>query len=192
MSSAKALLNADEILKFWFEETEPKQHFVKDPAFDQLVTDKLIALHEQAVAGELDDWRNEPDTCLALLILLDQAPRNMFRDTPRAFGSDARAVEVATKAIEAGIDMKVPAERRVFFYLPYEHAEDLVLQNQAVALTAKLKEARGGEDSGVHEFAIKHRDIIERFGRFPHRNAILGRTSTAEETEFLTQPGSSF
>ena len=116
----------------------------------------------------------------------------MFRDSPKAFASDAQAVDIAAAAIDAGLDKQVELSRRIFFYLPYEHAEDLDLQNKAVDLTAALKEDRGGDDKGGYEYAVKHRDIIQRFGRFPHRNAVLGRQSTPEEIQFLTQPGSSF
>lgn len=188
-----------DVLRFWFEETEPKQHFIKDPAFDQRVRDVLGDLHFQAYAGALDGWLADAQGCLALCILLDQAPRNMFRDTPQAFASDPKALTVAEHIVDHGFDRHLPFGQRVFAYLPFEHAEDRALQARSVALyDALLKEATA-QDPGLgqrfeitYDYALRHQVIVDRFGRFPHRNAILDRPSSDEERAFLSEPGSSF
>jgi len=174
-----------ELLRFWFEETPPSRWFAKDDDFDRAVRARFLAAHEAAAALDLAACLADADTALAAAIALDQLPRNMFRDTPRAFATDARARAVAEGAIAAGFDAQLPAERRQFLYLPLEHAEDAGAQARSVALFAAL----GPE---YVRWAEAHKAIIDRFGRFPHRNAILGRPSTPEELAFLEEPGSSF
>jgi len=153
-------------------------------------------LCEQALAGGLEDWCGCAEGRLALLLLLDQLPRMIHRGTAQAFAGDSRARQVLREGLAQGFDHDLPAIRRVFAYLVLEHAEDLALQDEAVARFGALRDQRlfrervGGEE--VVRYAERHREIIARFGRFPHRNAVLGRASTPEETDFLTRPGSSF
>lgn len=169
------------VLAFW-REAGPQKWFRKDPGFDAQLRDRFLAGHEAAVRGELDDWTTTADGTLALLILLDQFPRNAFRGSARMFASDQQALKVARDAIDAGRDQQVDPELRNFFYLPLMHSESLPDQQRAVALTEPL---------GVqpHRFAVMHRDIIARFGRFPHRNALLGRGTTPAEQAFLDDGG---
>lgn len=174
------------VLDFWFDPATKPHWFVKSDAFDHGVAERLGALLEQAAAGALDHWAETPEGLLALVILLDQVPRNVHRGTPAAFATDAKALALAERAVAQGLDKAVEPARRLFLYLPFEHAENLAAQEQAVALFATTGDAE------YLDYAIRHRDVIARFGRFPHRNAILGRTSTTEELEFLEQPGSSF
>lgn len=179
----------DDVLAFWLEETSAEQRFKKDPAFDQLVRDRLAAAHDQAVAGALDAWRASARGCLALCVLLDQAPRNMFRDSPRAFATDALARAVAHHAVAQGFDVDPAFDDavRLFFYMPFMHSEDIADQETCVGLITEriAAENRGG-------YAERHRDIVARFGRFPHRNAVLGRATTSDEARFLSEDGSSF
>lgn len=176
-----------EILDFCFAEGPVKRWFVKDPAFDEAVRARLAGLHDAAVAGQLYDWRETPAGCVALCILLDQVPRNVFRGMAAAFASDPQARAVARHALAQGFDRDLPQAQRLFLYLPLEHSEDLADQERSVQLIGTLDEVPEWRD-----YAIRHRDIVARFGRFPHRNAALGRVSTPEEEAFLTQPGSSF
>ena len=169
------------VVGFW-REAGPQRWFRKDPAFDAQFRDRFLALHERAAAGELDHWAAGAEGALALLILLDQFPRNAFRDTPRMYATDAQARRIARAALERGFDQEVPQALRNFMNLPLQHSEDLRDHDLAVARTAAL----GGEE---HRYALHHRDIIRRFGRFPHRNAVLGRTSTSDEEQFLAQGG---
>jgi uncharacterized protein (DUF924 family) len=171
----------EDILAFW-REAGPARWFRKDDAFDSEFRARFLGAHEAAVRGEFDDWAGDAAGTLALLILLDQFPRNAFRGTPRMFESDAKARAVARSAIDAGFDKGVEPELRNFFYLPLAHSENLPDQDRAVEL------ARGiGGDS--LRYALMHRGIIEKFGRFPHRNAVLGRTTTPEEQKFLADGG---
>ena len=186
-----------DVLAFWFgSEGEPgygefrDQWFRKDEAFDREVTDRFGDLYEQAAAGELDRWREAAQSCLALVIALDQFPRNMFRGDARTHATDKKALETAKYAIERALDRELPAFQRMFLYMPFMHAEGVEDQRRSVELFEGLAAEPGGPD--VVEYAVGHREIVERFGRFPHRNAILGRETTPEEAEFLTQPGSSF
>jgi uncharacterized protein (DUF924 family) len=185
-----------EILDFWFgREDEPgyggfrDAWFQKDEAFDREVEDRFRDDYERAASGNLDGWREEARSALALVILLDQFPRNMFRGDARTHATDAKALEAAEYAVERALDRELPAFQRMFLYMPFMHSEDGEVQRRSVELFERLKED-GGPD--VTSYAVGHRDIVERFGRFPHRNAILGRETTPEEAEFLTQPGSSF
>lgn len=175
------------VIDFCFVEGSARRWFVKDPAFDAEVFSRLSSLHGAAVAGDFDSWRGTAAGCLALCILLDQAPRNLFRGDPRSYASDAAARAVTRHALDRGLDLGLPQEQRMFLYLPLEHSEDLTDQEDCIGLMGPLD-----ENPEWRDYAVRHRDIIARFGRFPHRNAILGRTSTPQEAEFLTQPGSSF
>jgi uncharacterized protein (DUF924 family) len=192
------MATVDDILTFWFGPppdpgyTVPHMRwFQKDPAFDAECAHRFLATHERAAAGEFLSWRDEPRSCTALLLLLDQLPRNMFRDGARAFATDPQAREVARHALARGLDTSLPPVWRWFFYLPFEHSEDPHDQRLAVSLfeTLALHHRPSAE---ALDYARRHLDIIERFGRFPHRNVALGRASTEEEAAFLQQPGSSF
>lgn len=177
----------DEIVEYWFGEGPKVYWFEVSESFDRQVRDMLLEPHERAAAGRLDHWMDDVDGCLALCILLDQAPRNMFRGTPRAYATDEKARAVARHVIQNDFDVECEPEERMFLYLPFEHHEDLNSQR----LSVQLFRERVGVTEPI-DFAEQHLAIIERFGRFPHRNAILGRESTPEELEFLNQPGSSF
>lgn len=170
-----------DVVRFW-REAGPKAWFAKDAAFDDRFRAAFAHVHDAAVQGGLSDWEARADGALALILLLDQFPRNCFRGTARMFASDAQAVAVADRAIAAGHDRAVDEALRVFMYLPYEHAEDVALQDRAVELIRPL----GG--AWLHHAEV-HRDVIRRFGRFPHRNAILARQSTAAELAFLSAGG---
>lgn len=177
----------DEIVDFWFDDAVKAYWFRRSDSFDRAVRDTLQEPYEQAAAGAYDGWMEDVDGCLALCVLLDQVPRNVFRNDPRAFATDAKARAVARHAIENGYDLECNADERLFLYLPFEHSEDLEDQRLAVALIRE----RVGTPEPV-DYAERHLRIVERFGRFPHRNAILGRASTPEEEAFLKEPGSSF
>jgi uncharacterized protein (DUF924 family) len=181
--TASSLLNVTpaDVLGFW-REAGPARWFRKDAAFDDRFRARFLGTHEAALRGELDNWAQDAEGALALLILLDQFPRNAFRGTPRMFESDAKARAIARQALEAGFDLQVDEALRNFFYLPFMHSEDLADQDRAVELTGKL----GGE---ALRFAVLHRDIIERFGRFPHRNPVLCRATTPQEQRFLDDGG---
>lgn len=174
------------ILDFWFHEISPAQWWKVDPAFDSLVRSRFGPLHEQATRCELFGWRATPEGRLAEVIVLDQWARNIHRGTPLAFAADPLALALAQEAVAAGADLALPVERRAFLYMPFMHSESRVIHGVA----EPLMKARAPQHT--HAFALKHKVIVDRFGRYPHRNAILGRVSTAEEVEFLTQPGSSF
>lgn len=176
-------MKAQDILDFWFKELEPKQWWVKDLALDQTIKQRFEATHKAALAGELFHWRETPEGRLAEVIVLDQFARNMYRDTPASFASDPLSLCLAQTAVAVGDDMKLSDQQRSFLYMPYMHSESLVIHDEAMKLF---------KDLGNLDFEIKHRDIIVKFGRYPHRNEILGRESTPDEIEFLTQPNSSF
>jgi uncharacterized protein (DUF924 family) len=171
----------EDVLTFW-RDAGPDRWFRKDEAFDRDFRDRFLGAHEAALRGELDAWTEQADGALALLILLDQFPRNAFRGTPRMFESDAKARAVARQAVQAGFDTAVDVCLRNFFFLPFAHSEELADQDLGVELTRKL-----GDE--VLRYAILHRGIIEKFGRFPHRNAVLGRATTPEEQQFLDDGG---
>ena len=177
---------AREVAGFWFrgDERDPRW-FRKDDAFDREIRERFLPLYEQAVRGDLRAWHDAPGECLALVIVLDQFPRNMFRGTARAFAADALAREAARTIVTQGWDRAMGPAQKLFAYLPFEHSELLADQELSCALMQ-------GFDEEQVRYAERHRDIIRRFGRFPHRNAALGRESTAEEIEFLKQPGSGF
>ena len=172
-----------EVLEFWFSDQMRPYWFAKSDDIDRDIAARFSDTYEAAHAGRLDDWMDAPDSALALVIVLDQFPRNMFRDDPRAFATDALALRIADRAIAQGHDLATPEPGRQFFYMPFEHAEDMADQRRAVALFA---ERMPGENL---RHAQIHRDTIARFGRFPHRNQALGRETTPEEQAFLDQDG---
>jgi uncharacterized protein (DUF924 family) len=174
------------VLKFWFEESTPEQWWKKDERFDQMVTERFSALHERAARCELYEWRREARGRLAEILILDQFSRNMFRGKPQAFAFDALALALAQEALAGGADHVLDPQQRAFLYMPYMHSESAEIHK----IAEQLFRQHGNE--GNLEYELKHKAIIDRFGRYPHRNAILGRASTPEEIEFLKQPGSGF
>jgi uncharacterized protein (DUF924 family) len=177
-------MNAQSVLDFWFRGNEErKEWFQKDPAFDDEIRARFLPLYEAAARGALAAWKHSPRECLALIILLDQFPRNMFRDSARAFAADPLALDAARHAVASGYDRSLSEIERTFVYLPFEHSENLADQETALRLFA---------GHANYEWARKHWEIVRRFGRFPHRNAVLGRQNTPAEIEFLKQPGSGF
>ena len=175
-----------EILKFWFEEIKPSQWFSKDDSFDQLISDRFSDVHSRAVSCELYDWRENAQGRLAEIIVLDQFSRNMFRESPSAFKNDPVALVLSQEAISLGMDKLLEPVERSFMYLPFMHSESIKIHEFAVKLYSQH-----GTESNL-DWEIKHKKIIEKFGRYPHRNEILGRKSTDEELEFLKGPDSSF
>ena len=176
----------DEILGFWLAAGR-ERWFGKDAAFDAEIRRRFLARYGEAAAGALAHWGDQPDGALALVILLDQFPRNMYRDSPLAFATDRAARALADQSIARGFEGKVVPAARHFFFLPFEHAEDLSDQERSVALFLT-----SGADARTMAFVHRHREIIARFGRFPHRNRALGRRSTAAEIAFLGEPNSGF
>ncbi len=174
-------VTAQTIIAFWVQAGRARWYTV-DPAFDEDIRTRFLAFHEAAARGDLG-WPDDEHTALAQLILLDQFSRNMFRNTPRAFATDARALKVASRGIALGFDKKHEEPLRGFFYIPFTHAEDIEHQRRGEALYT------ADEDADGLKWATIHREIIERFGRFPHRNVILGRETTAEEQAFLDADG---
>ena len=192
------LSSSQSVLDFWFGApgspeygTARDEWFSQNAGFDRQVIERFGPLIEQALKDELADWANEPQSALARILLLDQFTRNGYRGTPQAFAGDALALKAAQDMVARGWDLLLRPLDRVFIYLPFEHAEDLAAQRQALHLFTKLAEA-DPQFVGYATWARKHHDVIERFGRFPHRNAVLGQASTPEEEAFLTQPGSRF
>ena len=190
--------DAESVLEFWFGAPSSadygkarKSWFAKDDAFDRSIRDRFGALIEQALRGEHEGWADDAHSALAQIVLLDQFTRNAFRGTARAFAGDARALAAASRMVGARQDEALPPFMRAFAYMPFEHAEGLAMQDESVRLFTRLV-AGTGDPEELLDYAQRHRAIIERFGRFPHRNDILGRQSTAEEIEFLKQPGSGF
>lgn len=174
------------VISFWFKEIKPSQWWAKDDEFDQLIKRKFSDIHNRATKCELFEWRDTPKGRLAEIIVLDQFSRNMFRGTPKAFAQDQMALILAQEAISLGVDRQLESKERGFMYLPLMHSESIVIHEAAEVLYRKH-----GDSSNL-KFELSHKHIIEKFGRYPHRNEILGRTSTDEETAFLKQPGSSF
>ena len=186
---------AREVLEFWFGGGEDygKRHnrwFAKDPAFDAELRVRFALLLGKLAAGAHREWLEESDACLARIIVLDQFSRQIHRSSPRAFATDSLALQAARHAVSHGYDAAMLPVERLFSYLPFEHGESLADQERACSLMEPL--ARFPETADALRFAVAHRDVIARFGRFPHRNALLGRASTPEEIEFLKQPGSAF
>jgi uncharacterized protein (DUF924 family) len=187
----------NDVLEFWFppgtraDATHPEGQFnpawfQADPAFDEAIRRRFLPLYEQAARGALDGWAASAEGALALVVLLDQFPRNMFRGEPRSFATDGKALAIAQRAVSDGLDQQVPPLWRTFFYLPFEHSEDRAMQARSVSLFRALGNAE------TTRFAETHRAIIDRFGRFPHRNVILGRESTPQEAEWLAAGGETF
>ena len=168
-----------DILDFWFAEPMRSKWFASTPQLDAAIRMQFERVWEAAMRGELDDWQNNPDGCLALVIILDQLPLNMFRGTAKSFSSEAKSRDAARRAIDQGFDKQIDAARLAFLYLPFMHGEDLADQD----LSVRLFEAAGLENN--LRFAQHHREIVRRFGRFPHRNVILDRASTPEENDYL-------
>jgi uncharacterized protein (DUF924 family) len=182
------------LLDFWFgppgdpaREERREIWFRSTPEHDETLRGLFLADHERAAAGGITGWEDEPESALALVLLLDQIPRNIFRATPRAYATDATARAVADRAIERGFDMLAPPAWRMFFYMPLHHSENLADQQRATALVASLPFQRDPERGENRRYGLPYVDVIERFGRFPHRNAILGRPSTPEEIAFLAE-----
>ena len=177
----------ERVLAFWFG-TGGARWFDRSEDFDRAVEDALADDHERAARGAYDSWMQAPRGALALVLLLDQVPRNLFRDSPRAFATDARACTVTRHALAQGFDRQLATQaERMFLYLPLEHSETLADQEACCRLMAALD-----DNAEWAEWAEKHRDVIARFGRFPHRNAVLGRATSAAERAYLAEPGSSF
>lgn len=175
-----------DVLDFWFSPEIKPLWFKKSEEFDLEIKQRFLNLYQQAAAGILNQWREDPHHILALIIVLDQFPRNMFRNLPQSFATDSQAVELTKYAVKNNYQEHLSTDEQVFLYMPLMHSEKREHQEQCVHLFREL----GKEDN--LKFAAKHQEIIDRFGRFPHRNQILSRKSTPEEEEFLTQPGSSF
>lgn len=175
-----------EIVKFWFNQIDPKQWWSADPEFDQLIRDRFGATLQQASQGELYTWRSEPRGRMAEIIVLDQFSRNIYRNTPQAFSQDPMALALAQEAVAAGAHLKLEPMERTFLLMPYMHSESRQIHIIAEQLFREFAPA------GNYDYELKHKVIIDRFGRYPHRNAILGRVSTGEEIEFLKLPGSGF
>ena len=179
-------MQAQDILHFWFEELTDKQHFAKDTALDALIRARFGATLEAAMRCELFAWRATAEGALAEIMVLDQFSRNVFRDTPRAFAQDSLALALAQVLVSSGQDQLLNTVQRRFAYMPYMHSESPLIHAQAAQLFAQ-----SGLEDGL-DFELRHQSIITRFGRYPHRNAVLGRASSAQELAFLKTPGSSF
>ena len=176
-----------DVLRFWFTETKPQQWFRKDPSFDGLLRDRFADLTLTAISGGLGGWASTARGGLALVLLLDQFPRQIWRNTPKAFAGDRQALALSQGAVARGwVEKEAEQARRQFWLMPLMHAEDLAVQDSALPLFARFTDTR------TADFARRHRDVIARFGRFPHRNACLGRESTPVELAFLKTPGSRF
>jgi len=174
------------IIDFWFEEITAEDWFKKSDAFDQLIIKRFSSLHQSVVAGECAGWRGSPKGRLAEIIVLDQFSRNMFREQPQSFAFDGQALVLSQEAIGNASDKSLSVREKAFLYMPFMHSESTLIHQKAVELFSQP-----GLENNL-QFEIKHKQIIDRFGRYPHRNAILGRKSSKEELEFLKQPGSSF
>lgn len=198
-------MTTEQILEFWFgacgadgslDPSKQKMWFGDGRKYDAEIRKTFGALHERASRGELDEWAATPRGRLALIVLLDQMSRHIHRDTPHAFAQDPAAQKLALDGVNRNVDRELIPAQRAFFYIPFEHAEDIELQRLGVrcldGLAHTVAPAVRKDYESYHSYSQRHRDIVERFGRFPHRNAILGRASTPEEIEFLKQPGSSF
>ncbi len=175
---------AETVHTFWFEEATPEQWFVCDPAFDKTICERFKTAHQAACDGRLDDWRADPRDALALILLLDQFSRNIYRDDARAFAQDALALDAAKHALARSFDQQRPDREKAFFYMPFMHSESLAVQEQSVALFQASQSV-----SDNLRYAVEHHEIIAQFGRFPHRNKLLGRASTPEEIAFLDAGG---
>jgi uncharacterized protein (DUF924 family) len=182
MAEPSHVPSSSDVLAFWF--ADPSRWWKKAPSFDAEIRDRFLDLHDAIKRDQREDWLDSPRGALAYVVVLDQFSRNMFRGSARMFEGDPRAVAAARRALDREFDRELSGDERMFLYMPFMHSEDLADQNRCAALFAPLEQGR--------RYAEQHREIIVRFGRFPHRNAVLGRPSTVEELEFLRQPGSSF
>lgn len=180
------IATSDQIITFWFEEIDSKFWFRKDEKFDQNLRERFFETLRCAAVSELYHWRTSAEGRLAEVIVLDQFSRNLYRNSASAFANDPLALALAQEAVAQGLDKELPTSRRTFLYMPYMHSESLKIHDVALELFTEL-----GQEKNL-DYQIRHREIIERFGRYPHRNVVLGRESTAEELAFLEQPGSSF
>jgi uncharacterized protein (DUF924 family) len=174
------------VIDFWFTQSSPRQWWQKDVAFDQSIRDQFADLHQQARQGELYHWRSTEQGRLAEILILDQFSRNLFRDSPLAFACDPMALALAQEAVALGADKQLTAQQRLFLYMPYMHSESLTIHSLAISLF------KHNNNPDNLEFEMKHQRIIERFGRYPHRNVVLSRASTEEELAFLQQADSAF
>ena len=181
-------ITADEVLKFWFEDIEHSCWFKKNPEFDNKLDTRFGDLLQLAKNDSLDDWCHSPQSCLALIVVLDQFSRNIHRENPASFEADPKALQLCLTGIEKGFDLKLTLEQMSFFYLPLRHAEDLEMQKLGLIKTRELNAAGYGTD----KYALNHLALIERFGRFPHRNACLGRGNTTEEELYLADGKAGF
>lgn len=179
-------MHKKDILDFWFKETAKEQWFKKDDTFDEAIRNRFGETVEAALTGKLDNWSEDDDGVLALILVLDQFTRNIFRDSPRAFAGDPLALKTTLTAIENGYLARNEINHRYFLLMPMMHSEDINIQDASLPLFKQHAPEM------AYDYAIKHRDIIAKFGRYPHRNEILGRASTPEEIAFLQEPGSSF
>lgn len=179
-------MKPEDILKFWFEELESKSWWVKDSKLDDSIKSRFGTVHSSATLGELYSWRQTPQGALAEIIVIDQFSRNIYRGTAKSFAHDSQALTLAQIAIEKGFNSQLSQVEQQFLYLPFMHSESKLIHEEAVKLYSQLEQGYG------YDFELKHKAIIDRFGRYPHRNSILGRQSTQEEIDFLKQPGSSF
>lgn len=186
----------EDVLEFWFDPAVEAHWFDRDDAFDAQVRERFGAALEAAAHDKLDEWSDTPEGWLALLIVLDQFSRNIYRDDARAWAYDAKAQRLALEGIARGDDQRLAPLQRLFVYLPLEHAEDLALQSHCVQLFGRLADqlpaGQRAPFEGFLDYARRHHDVIERFGRFPHRNAVLGRPNTDAELAYLARPGSGF
>ena len=182
----KIISTKQDVLSFWFEEIKPEQQFKKDADFDAMLTTKASEIVRKALNGQIDSWAETADGTLALIIILDQFTRNIFRDTPHAFSGDEMALVLCLKAIASDWFDKLPNNHKHFLLMPMMHSEEISIQKKSLPFFHQLSNKQ------TYDYAIKHHDIILKFDRFPHRNAILGRPSTNEELAFLKQPGSAF
>lgn len=176
----------DDVLRFWFEELQPEMWWKKNTTLDQHISERFGDLHRRAVQSELFEWRQGAQSALAEVIVLDQFSRNIHRGTASAFSADSLALALSQEAIDKGYDQSLSKVERSFLYMPFMHSESRTIHERAVTLFTAL-----GDEKNL-SFELQHKAIIDRFGRYPHRNEILGRDSTAEESEFLKQPGSAF
>lgn len=174
------------VLQFWFNEISPAQWWKADAEFDRLIAERFSEVHRRAACSELFEWRMEPKGRLAEVIVLDQFSRNLYRGSRHAFATDTMALALAQEAVAAGADLALLPEERVFLYMPYMHSESKLIHAVAERLF------RGNGPTSNYDFELRHKAIVDRFGRYPHRNAMLGRQSTPEELAFLAEPGSSF
>ena len=187
MISCSTAADASKVLRFWFEELAPRQWFSGDPDLDTDVRERFCPLTNLALAGGLLSWEERSEEALALMLMLDQFPRQIWRQSARAFAGDPRALALSQRAVQQGwVEAEAEPSRRPFWLMPLMHSEDITMQEAGLPLFERFTDPR------TLDFARRHRDVIARFGRFPHRNEALGRSSTAEEKAFLQQPGSRF